>query len=99
VDKVNDSLALLGQANRQINLIRKNLLKVELKCEYTYLCNHQIPYTNQLFGDDVSNAAKEIEDAAKIGNRMQYGNYRGYSGSYRGAVLPLEGVSEVDHVA
>ena len=91
VDDVNDSLALLGHANRQINLTRKDLLKPELKYEYTHLCNHQVPYTNQLFGDDVSKAAKEIEDAAKIGNRMQYGNYRGYSGSFRGGRAGFRG--------
>ena len=38
-----------------------------------------MPYTNQLYGDNVFKAANEIEDAAK----MQYGNYRGYSGSFR----------------
>ena len=85
VDNVNDSLAFLGHANRQINLTRKDLLKPELKYEYAHLCNHQVPYTNHLFGDDVSKAAKEIEDAAKIGNKMQqYGAYRGFRGGRPG---------------
>ncbi|KAH3873491.1 hypothetical protein DPMN_036727 [Dreissena polymorpha] len=45
-----------------------------------------MPYTTQLFGDDVSKAVKEIEDCAKNGSKMlQYssGNYRGPS-SFRG---------------
>ena len=71
IDHSNDAIALLGHANRQINLLRKDLLKPELKNEYSHLCNHTVPYTCQLFGDDVSKAAKEIEDAAKIGNKMQ----------------------------
>lgn len=65
MDNVNDSLAFLGHANRQINLTRKDLSKPELKYEYAHLCNHQSPYTNQLIGEDVSKADKEIEDEAK----------------------------------
>ncbi|KAH3876428.1 hypothetical protein DPMN_000268 [Dreissena polymorpha] len=34
---------------------------LNLKYEYAHLCNQQLPYTNQLFGDDVSKAAKEKE--------------------------------------
>lgn len=82
IDNINDAMALLGHANRQINVTRKDLLKPELRNEFTHLCNHQLPYTNQLFGDDVSKAAKEIEDCAKIGNKIQYGSNRGF-GSYR----------------
>ena len=77
IDHSNDAIALLGHANRQINLLRKDLLRPEHKNEYSHLCNHTVPYTCQLFGDDVSKAAKEIEDAAEIGNKMQYGQYRG----------------------
>lgn len=58
------------------------MLKPKLKYEDAHLCNHQVPYTNQLFGDDVSKAAKEIE--ANIGIKMQqYGPYRGFGGNNR----------------
>ncbi|MES9884347.1 MAG: hypothetical protein ABW185_26165 [Sedimenticola sp.] len=71
IDEGNDALALLGHANRQINMTRRDLLKPEMKNEYMHLCTHSLPYTNQLFGDDVSKTAKEIEDCAKIGQKMQ----------------------------
>ena len=76
-------MAFPKHAKRQMNLTRKYLLKQKLKYEYIYFCNHQVPNANQLFGDDVSKTAKEIEDAAKIGNIMQYGNDSGYIGSFR----------------
>ncbi|XP_060596689.1 uncharacterized protein LOC132750691 [Ruditapes philippinarum] len=81
IDGCNDSLALLGHANRQVNMLRRDLLKPEMRNEYAHLCTHSLPYTNQLFGDDVSKTAKEIEECSRIGHRLQYGPSRG---SYRG---------------
>ncbi|KAH3873485.1 hypothetical protein DPMN_036720 [Dreissena polymorpha] len=47
---------------------------------------------NLLFRDDVSKAAKEIEDAAKIGNKMQqYGPYRCHGGNFRGGRAGFRG--------
>ena len=64
-------LALLGHTNRQINLARKDFLKPELKYEYAHLCNHSVPFISELFGDDVSKQAREIEDINKLGTRIQ----------------------------
>ena len=89
IDKLNDSLALFGHANRQIILTRKYLLKHELRLECAHLCNITIPFTDQLFGGDVSKSAKDIEDAAKIGNKMQYGSFRG--NSFRGGRARFRG--------
>ena len=81
IDECNDSLALFGQANRQINLTRRDLIKPELRYEYLHLCAQSVPFTSLLFGDDISKTAKEIEDCSKIGNKLLYNN-RG--SSYRG---------------
>ena len=70
IDDCNDALALMGHANKQINLTRKDFLRPELNREYSHLCNHNRPYTQYLFGDDVSKSAREIEDCSKISNRM-----------------------------
>ena len=70
IDDTNDVLALLGHSNKQINTVRKDLLKPELKDEYVHLCNHNRPFTKSLFGDDISKSAKEIEDCAKISSKM-----------------------------
>ncbi|XP_060587407.1 uncharacterized protein LOC132742916 [Ruditapes philippinarum] len=81
IDGCNDALAFLGHANRQINMIRRDLLKPEMRNEYNHLCTHSLPYTSQLFGDDVSKTAKEIEECSRIGHKLQYGPVRG---SFRG---------------
>ena len=73
IDECNDVLALLGHTNRQINLARRDFIRSELNSEYTHLCAHTQPYTTFLFGDDVSKAAKDIEDCSKIANRIHYG--------------------------
>ena len=62
IDSCNNVLALLGHTNRQINLARKDFLQPELKYEYAHLGNHSVPFTSELFGDDVSKQAREIED-------------------------------------
>ena len=83
IDSCNDSIALLGHANRQINLARREFMKPDLDSNYLHLCAQSVPYTDYLFGDDVSKAAKDIEDSRKIGNRLQGGYVRG-RGSFRG---------------
>ena len=94
IDNCNDVLALLGHTNRQINLTRREFLKPELMSEYLHLCSPAVPYTSYLFGDDVSQAAKDIENCSKVGNKLRFGRgrggfrggrgYRGGRGGYRG---------------
>lgn len=83
-DGCNDTLALLGHANRQINLTRRDFIKPELDSVYVPLCSHSEPYTTELFGDDVAKRAKEIEDSHKMGNKIQKGLSRAVFSSYRG---------------
>ena len=75
IDGCNNVLALLGHTNRQINLARKDFLKPDLKYEYAHLCNHSVPYTTELFGDDVGKQARDIEDTNKLGTRLQKGGF------------------------
>ena len=79
IDECNDVLALLGHASNQINLARKDLLRPVINRDYDYLCNHRIPYTKFLFGDDISKSAKEIENLSKLSNRLTF-NQRPYRG-------------------
>lgn len=62
-----------------------------------HLCAQSVPYTSYLFGDDVSKAAKDIEDTRKIGSRL--GGYRGRpfyrGGRGRGFRRGFSGVVEV----
>ncbi|WAR05796.1 hypothetical protein MAR_021165 [Mya arenaria] len=70
IENCNDALALLGHANKQVNLTRKDFLRPELKQEYSHLCSQSRPFTKFLFGDDISKSAKEIKDCSKISYKM-----------------------------
>lgn len=83
VDECNDSLTLLGHANRKMNMTRRDLIKPELWYKYLQLCAQYVPYTAWLFVNDISKTAKEIEDCSKIGQKLQYNN-RG--GTFRGRI-------------
>ena len=75
VEECGTALALLGQSNKQINALRKDLLRPELKSEYKHLCNVNTPVSVLLFGDDITKTAKEIEEYAKITNKMFTGAF------------------------
>lgn len=98
IDSCNDALALLGHANRQLNMARRDFLKPELKNDtYSHIFSHSIPFTDQLFGDDVSKTAREIEEFSKIGHKLQYNPVRGslrrpgFRSRYRGSGRGVRG--------
>ena len=71
LDGCQDALSLLGHANKQLNMARREALRLEMRRPYSHLCSSSQPYNEWLFGDN-EKAAKEIEDTAKIGSKLQY---------------------------
>lgn len=92
IDDCNDSIAILGHANRKINITRRELMKPEMCSEYVHLCAQSVEYTSYLFGDDVQKRAKEIEDCSKISHKIQSGN-SGYGGYGNGKYYSRRGGS------
>ncbi|CAC5373105.1 unnamed protein product [Mytilus coruscus] len=66
IDECNDTLDILGHANRKVNITRRELMKPEMYNEYIHLCAQSVKYASNLFGDDVQKGANEIEDCSKI---------------------------------
>ena len=87
VDQCKDALSLLGHCNQQICLTRRDIIKPELKSEYSHLCKPSVPFTSELFGDDVSKTAKELEDSVKMGHKIQHGSVRVYGRGRPGSVF------------
>ena len=71
VDMLNGALALVGNANYRNNIARRLVIKKEINPKYAHLCTDKVPMTRQLFGDDVSTSAKQIEEADKLKFKIQ----------------------------
>lgn len=100
---LNGALALLGHANHRNNLTRRFIIKREINQKYAHLCSDKAPMTRFLFGDDVSQSARTIEESERLKSkftakkqlptwRFGAGRGRGYFG--RG---PSRGVSSRYH--
>ncbi|KAH3856802.1 hypothetical protein DPMN_099397 [Dreissena polymorpha] len=49
-----------------------------MKSDCSHLCNPSVLFTSELFGDVVSKTAKELEDFARMGYRIQHNSARGF---------------------
>lgn len=92
--KATDALALLGSANIDFNLFRRELIKPELNSEYKNLCDKSTPVSKFLFGDNVSQQLRDINDANKLSKKCMFpirgrtrgqgrGKFRTQRGSYQ----------------
>ncbi|MPC55150.1 hypothetical protein E2C01_049081 [Portunus trituberculatus] len=70
VNRINGALALLGHANHKNNLVRRFVMKREINQKYSHLCFDKWPMSCMLFGDDVSQSAKQIEDTEKLEHKF-----------------------------
>ena len=56
-----DAIALLGTANFELNMRRRDNIKPELNVDYKHLCSPTVPYTDLLFGDNTE-LSKQLKD-------------------------------------
>lgn len=70
VGMVNGALALLGHANYKNNLARRFNIKREINPKYSHLCSDKVPMTSLLFGDDVSQSARQIDESEKLKSKF-----------------------------
>ena len=91
---VHNAFGCLGAANFEFSQRRKELLKTEINNEFAHLCAQKHPYTELLFGDNISNTVEELCSVNKLSNKIikpiqrgrgkrsfhPYSRGRGYSG-------------------
>ena len=75
-----DAIALIGAANFELNMRRREQIKPELNEDYKHLCSSSVPFTNSLFGNDtdLSKQLKDLAEATKL-NRKICHDSKGYA--------------------
>lgn len=89
VSKGVDALAFFGHANAQLNFRRRELLRNHVNDEFKAICSSNIPFTTELFGDDLGKVVKDIQEVNRVQGRTFRGGHRGRgrgrgNGNYRG---------------
>ena len=69
-----NALALLGQANKWLNIRRREAHKKDMDPKLHYLCSTSIPYTDLLYGDSMIKDIKDIQEMNKISRNVARGS-------------------------
>ena len=73
-----DSLALMGHANRLLCLMRRDLMKNDIKEDYGHLLNPTVSYDKFLFGGEVPKTIDDIGKCSRISSKIRgRGSFRG----------------------
>ena len=84
ISKLLDSVAIIGHAVTELNLRRRELIKPDLNQQYATLCSAQVPITGLLFGDNLSQQCREIQETNKLGQKFGHRSGSASSKSDRG---------------
>ena len=80
-----DALALLGHAQHELSIKRRDAIRPSLDKDYTGLCSQNVPITSLLFGDDLQQqlntikASNKITQASASGAKSQRSTYKSTS--------------------
>ena len=80
-----DALALLGHAQYELSMKRRDAIRPSLNKDYTGLCSQNVPVTSLLFGDDLQQqlntikASNKITQASASGTKSQRSTYKSTS--------------------
>ncbi len=73
-----DTLALLCNANFEMNALRKELIKPEMNPQCAHLCKSSNPVTKFLFGDDLSKRVKDLREEQRAASGVVKGQTRSF---------------------
>ena len=83
-------IGILCHTSHEVDLHRRWLFKPEMKEEYKTLCSEANPVTGELFGDQLSQSVKELQETNKVTSKLTkrshkhgYGQYKQSSSSRR----------------
>ena len=79
ITRLLDAVAIIGHANYELNLRRRELIRPDLNQQFGSLCSTQVPVTDLLFGGNLPEQCKNIQETNKLGNKVshRFGTGRG----------------------
>ena len=84
-----DSIVLLANANNELNMRRKELIKSDLHRNYKHLCSSSIQSTSWLFGYELPMQVKDLRDVngveRKVSHSQQTSKSAGFGNKNRSA--------------
>jgi hypothetical protein len=69
-DLASDGFQLMAYTFSEMSQRRRDFIRPEVGGQYRRLCGSHNPVTNHLFGDELNKQIKEINEAARIGNKV-----------------------------
>lgn len=69
---LSDSVVLLANANNELNMRRKELIKPDLHHDYKHLCSSSIQSTSWLFGDELPKQVKDLTEVNRVGRKVTH---------------------------
>lgn len=85
IESLMDTVVLLSMANDDMNEYRRNNIKPDLHTDYRSLCSNQVPVTEMLFGDNIADQLKLIQEANKVGKKVD--KYQSSTKPFLGGLL------------
>ena len=61
-----DAVALLAHASHELSLFRRSSIRPSLEQGYSGLCSDKVPVTKFLFGDNLADSMKEVQETSKL---------------------------------
>jgi hypothetical protein len=85
VTKGMEAMAFLGHASASLNFRRREIMKPQIERSFHHLCSPAMPFTDLLFGDNLTKEVRDISESMRISGKMR-GRGRGRGGfhPYRG---------------
>ena len=89
-EALSNSFLLVAAANHSLNICRRGLFKPDLDDSYKALCNNKHPIGSELFGDDLAERLKTVNESNKAAKQLTRSTkasshkYKGPSKSFLG---------------
>ena len=85
MDFATKAFKAFGAANFELSMRRRESLRSAIAKDYAHLCAPAVPFTDKLFGDDVTKVIKDISDNNRLNKRaFEHQNRKAGRGRARG---------------